>query len=170
VRLITSLDLLSAGGRRVEEARAAALEGRFSKPGEEMSNSLLLVLDDVDQLCAGSGSAGGYSSIMLATLRALLRSPPGLSSTTAMPGGHSQAKKTKDGRKGARRYVFWHPPHDPTRHVLRCCMDFFTRPWLFPFCQIRNLYVSYLQRIQSNLVCPWLMSTHGSRYDCGSSL
>jgi vesicle-fusing ATPase len=94
VRLVTSLDLLSAGGGR-EEARAAALVERFSEAGE-MQNSLL-VLDDVDQLCAGSGP-GGYSSIMLATLRALLRSPPA-SSNTAKAGGHSQAKKAKDGRK-----------------------------------------------------------------------
>jgi DNA polymerase III delta prime subunit len=94
VRLVTSLDLLSAGGGD-EEARAAALVERFSEAGE-MPNSLL-VLDDVDQLCAGSGP-GGYSSIMLATLRALLRSPPA-GSNTAKAGGHSQTKKTKDGRK-----------------------------------------------------------------------
>jgi hypothetical protein len=94
VRLVTSLDLLSAGGGD-EEARAAALVERFSEAGE-MFNSLL-VLDDVDQLCAGSGP-GGYSSIMLATLRALLRSPPA-SSNTAKTRGHSQGKKTKAGRK-----------------------------------------------------------------------
>jgi hypothetical protein len=95
VRLVTSLDLLSAGGGD-EEARAAALVERFSEAGE-MSNSLL-VLDDVDQLCAGSGP-GGYSSIMLATLRALLRSPPSASLNNFKTGGHSQTKETKDGRE-----------------------------------------------------------------------
>jgi hypothetical protein len=92
VRLVTSLDILSAAGGGDEEARAAALMERFSEAGE-MPNSLL-VFDDVDQLCAGSGP-GGYSSIMLATLRALLRSPP----ASSKGGGHSQVKKTKDGRK-----------------------------------------------------------------------
>jgi hypothetical protein len=51
----------------------------------------LLVLEDIDQLCAGSGS-GGYSSIMIATLRALLRSPPA-SSSTAKAGGQSTSKR-----------------------------------------------------------------------------
>jgi hypothetical protein len=96
VRLVTSLDLLTSGAGGDESARAAALVERFTEAGE-MSNSLL-VLDDVDQICAGSGS-GGYSSIMLATLRALLRSPPA-STNTAKAGGHSESKKTnKDGKR-----------------------------------------------------------------------
>eukprot|EP00978_Attheya_sp_CCMP212_P034345 scaffold143509_cov51-Attheya_sp.AAC.1 len=70
VRFITALDLLSGEKGGGEEARAAALVERFSE-AREMSNSIL-VLDDVDQLCAGSGP-NGYSNIMLATLRALLR-------------------------------------------------------------------------------------------------
>jgi hypothetical protein len=52
----------------------------------------LLVLDDVDQLCAGTG-LGGYSSIMIATLRALLRSPPA-SASTAKAGGQSISKRS----------------------------------------------------------------------------
>lgn len=67
VRFITALDLV--GGN--DESRAAALVDKFSE-AREMSHSLL-VLDDVDQLCAG---VDGYSPVMLATLRALLRSPP----------------------------------------------------------------------------------------------
>lgn len=88
VRFVTALDLIvgSEGGR--DEARAAALVDRFSE-AREMSNALL-VLDDVDQLCAGSGP-GGYSSVMLATVRALLRTPPA-STSTARAGGHSQTK------------------------------------------------------------------------------
>jgi vesicle-fusing ATPase len=89
VRFITALDLLSAEGGGGDEARAAALMERFSE-AREMSQSLL-VLDDVDQLCAGSGP-GGYSSVMIATLRALLRSPPP-SATTAKAGGQSISKK-----------------------------------------------------------------------------
>ena len=78
VRLITSLDLLTPGGGGSEEsARASALVEKFVE-ANEMSNSLI-VLDDVDQICAGSGQSG-YSSIMIATLRALLRSPPACSS------------------------------------------------------------------------------------------
>jgi hypothetical protein len=96
VRLVTSLDLLSAdGGGGDEEARAATLVERFSDAGE-MQDSLL-VLDDVDQLCAGSGP-GGYSSIMLATLKELLRSLPA-SSNTAKVGENSQTKQNKGGRK-----------------------------------------------------------------------
>jgi vesicle-fusing ATPase len=93
VRLITSLDLLTSGGD--ESARAAALAEKFVEAGE-MANSLL-VLDDIDQICAGSGP-NGYSSVMLATLRALLRSPPA-STTTAKAGGHSPDKNDKDGRR-----------------------------------------------------------------------
>jgi len=93
VRFITALDLLSGEGGGGEEARAAALVERFGE-AREMSHSLL-VLDDVDQLCAGSGPSG-YSNIMLATLRALLRSPPA-SASTAKAGGQSESK-----RKGGR--------------------------------------------------------------------
>ena len=50
----------------------------------------LLVLDDIDQICAGSGGAG-YSSVMIATLRALLRTPPA-STAVAKAGGHSKSK------------------------------------------------------------------------------
>lgn len=82
VRFITALDLL--GGSGDDETRAAALVDKFSE-AREMSHSLL-VLDDVDQLCAGSGSRG-YSSVMLATLRALLRSPPAGKSSTSRGGG-----------------------------------------------------------------------------------
>lgn len=73
VRFVTALDLMtdSAGGG--DGARAAALVEKFAE-AREMSSSLL-VLDDVDQLCAGDGG-NGYSSVMIATLRALLRSPP----------------------------------------------------------------------------------------------
>ena len=47
----------------------------------------------------------GYSSIMLATLRALLRSPPPSAGTSAAKaGGHSEAKRDKDGRQ--RRKTF----------------------------------------------------------------
>ena len=73
VRCVTSLDILASEGGGGEEARAAALVDRFSE-AKEMSHSLVF-LDDVDQICAGSGPFG-YSSIMLSTLRALLRSPP----------------------------------------------------------------------------------------------
>ena len=102
VRLVTSLDLLSGGGGGDEERRAAALVERFAEAGE-MSN-VLLVLDDVDQLCAGSGP-DGYSSIMLATLRALLRSPPPSAGTSvAKAGGRSDEKRNKDGTQ--RRKTF----------------------------------------------------------------
>lgn len=73
VRLITSLDLLAFGGGSGDEsARATALVERFTE-ASSMANALL-VFDDVDQICAGSGP-DGYSSLMLSTLRALLRSP-----------------------------------------------------------------------------------------------
>ena len=70
-----------------EEARAAALVERFSE-AREMSHSLL-VLDDVDQIVAGSGK-GGYSSVMLSTLRALMRTPPP-SGDVARAGGQSKS-------------------------------------------------------------------------------
>jgi vesicle-fusing ATPase len=96
VRLVTSLDLLTSGGSGGEESsRAAALVERFAE-ASEMSNSLI-VLDDVDQICAGSGPRG-YSSIMIATLRALLRSPPA-STSIAKAGGHSRSKKNTDGKR-----------------------------------------------------------------------
>lgn len=94
VRLLTSLDLLADGGSD-EASRAAVLMTKFTEAGEMPSS--LLVLDDIDQLCAGSGP-GGYSSIMLATLRALLRTPPS-STTTAKAGGHSMARNNKDGKQ-----------------------------------------------------------------------
>jgi len=77
-----ALDLLTS------EDRATALAEHFAE-AREMPHSLL-VLDDVDQLCAGSGQHG-YSSVMLATLRALLRSPSTYSSL-AKAGGHSESK------------------------------------------------------------------------------
>jgi SpoVK/Ycf46/Vps4 family AAA+-type ATPase len=89
VRFVTSLDVLSSESGGGDEARAAALVDRFTE-AKEMSRSLL-VLDDVDQLCAGTGP-GGYSSIMIATLRALLRSPPA-STSTAKAGGQSISKR-----------------------------------------------------------------------------
>lgn len=96
VRLVTSLDLLTSGGSGGEEsARAAALADRFVE-ASQMSNSLL-VLDDIDQICSGSGPRG-YSSLMIATLRALLRSPPE-STSIAKAGGHSQSKQSKDGKR-----------------------------------------------------------------------
>mmetsp|Transcript_15456 Transcript_15456/g.22045 ORF Transcript_15456/g.22045 Transcript_15456/m.22045 type:complete len:1076 (-) Transcript_15456:118-3345(-) len=74
VRFLTSLDILSNAGAG-EEGRANELVNRFNEAKDVLSTSLL-VLDDVDQLCAGNGSHG-YSTIMIATLKALLRSPPG---------------------------------------------------------------------------------------------
>ena len=74
VRFITSLDILTAEGGGGDEARATALVERFSE-AREMSHSLL-ILDDIDQICAGGSGPGAYSSIMLSTLRALLRTPP----------------------------------------------------------------------------------------------
>ncbi len=73
VRLITSLDLLtSAGDSSDESARATAMMERFIE-ASSMSRSIL-VFDDIDQICAGQGP-GGYSTLMLSTLRALLRFP-----------------------------------------------------------------------------------------------
>ena len=78
VRLITSLDLLTSSGDSSDEsARATAMMERFIE-ASSMSRSIL-VFDDIDQICAGQGP-GGYSSLMLSTLRALLRSPTARSS------------------------------------------------------------------------------------------
>mmetsp|Transcript_38 Transcript_38/g.43 ORF Transcript_38/g.43 Transcript_38/m.43 type:complete len:955 (+) Transcript_38:151-3015(+) len=78
VRLVTSLDLLtSAGNSGDDSARATAMVERFTE-ASSMSKALL-VFDDIDQICAGEGQ-GGYSSLMLSTLRALLRSPTARSS------------------------------------------------------------------------------------------
>ena len=88
VRLVTALDLLAAGGPG-DELRASALAEKFAE-AREMPTSLL-VLDDIDQICSGSGEAG-YSSVMVATLRALLRTPPA-STAVAKAGGHSKSKK-----------------------------------------------------------------------------
>lgn len=87
VRFITSLDILTAEGGGGDEARAAALIERFSE-AREMQHSLL-VLDDIEQICAGTGP-GGYSPTMLSTLRALIRTPPP-SSTAAKAGGQSKS-------------------------------------------------------------------------------
>ena len=87
VRLVTALDLLADGGAG-DENRAAALAEKFAE-AREMPTSLL-VLDDIDQICAGSGGEG-YSSVMIATLRALLRTPPA-SAAVAKAGGHSKSK------------------------------------------------------------------------------
>ena len=94
VRFVTALDVL-ADGSGSEEGRAAALVERFAE-AREMSDSLL-VLDDVDTLCSGT-SVEGYSSVMIATLRALLRQPPA-SALTAKAGGHSESKRSKSGAK-----------------------------------------------------------------------
>lgn len=91
VRFITALDILTAEGGGGDEARASALVERFSE-AREMSNSLL-VLDDIDQICAGTGP-GGYSSIMLSTLRALIRTPPP-SAAIAKAGGQSKSSNSK---------------------------------------------------------------------------
>ena len=91
VRFITALDILTTEGGGGDEARAAALVERFSE-AREMSNSLL-VLDDIDQIAAGTG-AGGYSSIMLSALRALIRTPPP-SSAVAKAGGQSKGSSSK---------------------------------------------------------------------------
>jgi len=78
VRLVTSLDLLtSAGDSSDESARATAMVERFAEASS--MPKALLVFDDIDQICAGQGR-GGYSSLMLSTLRALLRSPTARSS------------------------------------------------------------------------------------------
>ena len=88
VRFITALDILTAEGGGGDEARAAALVEKFSE-AREMQHSLL-VLDDIDQIAAGS-DPGGYSSIMLSTLRALIRTPPP-SADVAKAGGQSSRK------------------------------------------------------------------------------
>lgn len=89
VRFVTALDLLSGEGNGGEGARAAALMDKFSE-AREMPNSLL-VLDDIDQLCAGNGP-GGYSTVMISTLRALLRTPPE-NSSVARAGGQSESTR-----------------------------------------------------------------------------
>ena len=75
VRMTTAVDLLRDGGS--EAARATALADRFAE-ARGMGRALL-VLDDVDELCAadsGNGERGaGPSALMVATLRALLREP-----------------------------------------------------------------------------------------------
>ncbi|KAL9184351.1 hypothetical protein ACHAXT_002437 [Thalassiosira profunda] len=78
---------VTAEGGGGDEARAAALIERFSE-AREMHHSLL-VLDDIEQICAGTGP-GGYSPTMLSTLRALIRTPPP-SSTAAKAGGQSKS-------------------------------------------------------------------------------
>jgi vesicle-fusing ATPase len=93
VRFITALDLLAGEGGGGDEARAHQLIQRFQE-AREMSHSLL-VLDDVDQLCAGSGP-NGYSSIMIATLRALLRVPSATSAAKAS--GLSESKQKGRGK------------------------------------------------------------------------
>ena len=92
VRFITALDILTAEGGGGDEARATALVEKFSE-AREMSRSLL-VLDDIDQICSGSG-AQGYSTTMISTLRALLRTPPP-STNVAKAGGQSSG--AKDGK------------------------------------------------------------------------
>ena len=89
VRFITALDILTSEGNGGDEARAAALVEKFSE-AREMSHSLL-VLDDVDQICAGTGQ-GGYSSVMVSTLRALLRTPPP-SANVNKAGGQSRSAR-----------------------------------------------------------------------------
>ena len=81
VRLITSLDLLTDSND--ESARAQAMVERFSEAAS-MSKAIL-IFDDIDQICAGQGP-GGYSSLMLSTLRALLRSPTVRSQNTSSDG------------------------------------------------------------------------------------
>mmetsp|Transcript_29296 Transcript_29296/g.69742 ORF Transcript_29296/g.69742 Transcript_29296/m.69742 type:complete len:905 (+) Transcript_29296:90-2804(+) len=94
VRFITALDILTAEGGGGDEARATALVEKFSE-AREMSRSLL-VLDDVDQICSGSG-ADGYSTTMISTVRALLRTPPP-SSNVAKAGGHSSGANKDFGK------------------------------------------------------------------------
>ena len=65
VRFVTALDILSAEGGGGDEARASALVERFSE-AREMQHPLL-VLDDLDQICAGNGK-DGYSTIMVSVL------------------------------------------------------------------------------------------------------
>ena len=87
MRFITALDILTAEGGGGDVARAAALVEKFSE-AREMSHSLL-VLDDIDQIVSGKGQ-NGYSSIMLSTLRALIRTPPP-SADVAKAGGQSKS-------------------------------------------------------------------------------
>ena len=94
VRFITALDLISASEGGNEGARAAALAENFQE-AREMAHALI-VFDDIDQLCAGTGR-GGYSSIMIAALRALLRSPPATDS--ASKAGGSIDSKLSGGAK-----------------------------------------------------------------------
>ncbi|KAL7483632.1 hypothetical protein ACHAW6_009276 [Cyclotella cf. meneghiniana] len=89
VRFITALDILTAESGGGDKARASALVERFSE-AREISSSLM-VLDDI---CAGD-SKEGYSTIMVSTLRALLRTPPP-DVTVAKAGGQG---KTMTGRK-----------------------------------------------------------------------
>lgn len=89
VRFITAIDVLAGSSGSGDESRAASLMDKVYE-ARETSNSLL-VLDDIDQLCAGSGP-GGYSSVMIATLRALLRMPPE-SSSTATASGQSRSRE-----------------------------------------------------------------------------
>ena len=65
VRFITALDILTAEGGGGDEARASALVERFSE-AREMQHSLL-VLDDIDQIVAGTGP-NGYSTTMVSRL------------------------------------------------------------------------------------------------------
>jgi hypothetical protein len=77
----------------VAVVRAKKLElPHWWSEAKEMACSYL-VLDDIDQLCTGSGP-GGYSSVMIATLRALLRSPP---SSTVTAGGSAPTKMGASG-------------------------------------------------------------------------
>ncbi|GKZ01215.1 hypothetical protein MPSEU_001072800 [Mayamaea pseudoterrestris] len=87
VRFVTALDLITASEGGNDAARAAALVSKF-EAAKEMPHSLI-VFDDVDQLCAGSGQAG-YSSVMIATIRALLRVPP--TTMNAKAGGRVESK------------------------------------------------------------------------------
>ena len=93
VRFISALDVLTAEGGGGDEARSAALVEKFSE-AREMSSSLL-VLDDIDQIVAGTGP-GGYSSIMLSTLRALIRTPP---PSAAVNKAGGQSKSTSNSGK-----------------------------------------------------------------------
>ena len=99
VRFVTVLDLLAmgggggggGGGGNSEAAVAGALVDQFAAAAAFLEGTsagrALLVLDDVDQMCAGPGGSGnggfgggdGLSSVVLSALRALLRSPPSLS-------------------------------------------------------------------------------------------
>ena len=67
----------------------------YSREAREMQNSLL-VLDDIDQLCSGSGP-DGYSTVMISALRALLRTPPE-SSTAAKSNSQSVSTSKNVGR------------------------------------------------------------------------